>query len=254
MFESFIVAFSMYSKIPMPQISWTNKNMKYAICYFPLIGVVIGIISYFSYIGLTKLGMGIVAKSGIMVIIPLIISGGIHMDGFLDTMDAISSYKTKEERLEILKDPHAGVFAIISCCVYLLLAFSMFSEITEKHICFVAIGYVYSRALSGLSLVTFKIGNSKGLVALFSEKSHKNIVKIIMLIYIISCIIIMLNIHLVYGGICSIIGIIILIYYKIMSEKLFNGITGDIAGYFLQIAELAMLIGLVFVKYFLKII
>mgnify|MGYP003420334209 FL=1 len=75
-----------------------------------------------------------------------------------------------------------------------------------------------------------------------------------MLIYIISCIIIMLNIHLVYGGICSIIGIIILIYYKIMSEKLFNGITGDIAGYFLQIAELAMLIGLVFVKYFLKII
>ena len=64
----------------------------------------------------------------------------------------------------------------------------------------------------------------------------------------------MLNIHLVYGGICSIIGIIILIYYKIMSEKLFNGITGDIAGYFLQIAELAMLIGLVFVKYFLKII
>ena len=41
--ESLIVAFSMYSKIPMPKVEWNDKNMKYAMCFFPVIGVVIGV-------------------------------------------------------------------------------------------------------------------------------------------------------------------------------------------------------------------
>ena len=38
---SLAIAFSMYSRIPMPQVSWTKERMKYAMCFFPLIGVVI---------------------------------------------------------------------------------------------------------------------------------------------------------------------------------------------------------------------
>ena len=42
--ESMIITFSMYSKIPMPNIDWKKENMKYAMCFFPLVGLVIGII------------------------------------------------------------------------------------------------------------------------------------------------------------------------------------------------------------------
>lgn len=40
--KSICVAFSMYSKIPMPRVEWNEKNMKYAMCFFPLVGAVIG--------------------------------------------------------------------------------------------------------------------------------------------------------------------------------------------------------------------
>ena len=43
LFESMLIAFSMYSKIPMPKVEWNDKNMKYAMCFFPVIGVVIGV-------------------------------------------------------------------------------------------------------------------------------------------------------------------------------------------------------------------
>ena len=56
-----------------------------------------------------------------MSIIPILITGGFHIDGFMDTQDAINSYKPREKKLEILKDPHIGAFAVIS-----LLAYSIF--------------------------------------------------------------------------------------------------------------------------------
>ena len=35
---------AMYSKIPMPRVEWNEKNMKYAMCFFPLVGVVTGLL------------------------------------------------------------------------------------------------------------------------------------------------------------------------------------------------------------------
>ena len=40
--NSFVVAFSMYSKIPMPRADWTKENMKYSMCFFPWVGLAVG--------------------------------------------------------------------------------------------------------------------------------------------------------------------------------------------------------------------
>ena len=56
------------------------------------------------------------------VLLPVLVTGGIHMDGFLDTTDALSSWQPREKKLEILKDSHAGAFAIIMGCSYFVLA------------------------------------------------------------------------------------------------------------------------------------
>ena len=44
--QACLIAISMYSKIPVPRVEWKEKNMKYAMCFFPVIGVVIGICMY----------------------------------------------------------------------------------------------------------------------------------------------------------------------------------------------------------------
>ena len=129
-FNSLIIAIAMYSKIPMPQAEWNEKNMRYAMCFFPVVGVVIGAAEFAAgYALLHWLHCKPLLFSVAMTLIPVLITGGIHLDGFADTVDAMSSYAERERRLEILKDPHTGAFAIIGLCCYFLANVGIWSEI-----------------------------------------------------------------------------------------------------------------------------
>ena len=66
--------------------------------------------------------------------VPLLVTGGIHLDGFMDTTDARSSYGDMEKKLAILKDSHVGAFAVIGCSFYLILSAGAWSEIDANGI------------------------------------------------------------------------------------------------------------------------
>ena len=153
--KSFFIAFSMYSKIPMPRADWEKENMRYMMCFFPFVGIVIGALMVgWSFLS-GKLGAGDSLRSVIYVLIPVLVTGGIHLDGLLDTADALSSWQTRERRLEILKDSHAGAFAIIVCCGYFLAAFGIWTEAGAEDIGVLAVGFILSRALNGFGICTF---------------------------------------------------------------------------------------------------
>lgn len=128
MLQSVFLAFALYSRIPVPQAKWNEKNMRYCICFLPLVGLVIGAAQYGAVFLLAKISAGPVFSGAVLAALPVILSGGIHMDGFMDTCDAIHSWKGREERLRILKDPHAGAFAVLGCVLYLLLSAGIWSE------------------------------------------------------------------------------------------------------------------------------
>lgn len=248
MWDAFKIAFSMYSKIPMPKTDWNKKSMKYALCFFPVVGIaILALIMLWNYISV-NLQMGDIMHTAILVIIPILVTGGIHLDGFLDTMDALSSYQPMEKRLEILKDPHTGAFAIISTVIYFILYFGIWSEVHGKALIIISIGFVLSRALSGLSIVIFPCAKNSGLAATFSDAAEKNKVKYTMIVYIFICTLLMLFTNVFLGGICVTTAFIVFIYYKVMSNKNFGGITGDLAGYFLQMCELLMALSVVFTQ------
>ena len=246
--EPMIVAFSMYSKIPMPRIEWNKENMKYTMCFFPLIGVVTGVLIYLAGMFLDgnifpKVNSGRLMFAAVMTLIPVFVSGGIHLDGFMDTMDALGSWGDKEKKLEILKDSHNGAFAVIGICCYFIGSLGVWSEIRTEMLPVVAAGYVISRALSGIAVVTFPAARGSGLVNTFQDGAQKKAVRITMIVYLI--------LAAVYLYFCSPVGMVVLLiiagvvfgYYYRMSRKQFGGVTGDLAGYFLQICELALLVG-----------
>ena len=112
--RALVIAFSMYSQIPMPQFTWQDKEMKYAFCFFPWVGAAIGGITMFWWWFCGKFSVGNVAFAMIGTAIPLAVTGGFHVDGFMDTMDAFHSYQPREKKLEILKDSHIGAFSVIA--------------------------------------------------------------------------------------------------------------------------------------------
>ena len=111
--KSFFIAFSLYSSIPVPQFTWKEEDMKYVLCFFPWVGAVIGALVYLWGRFCNHCAVGTLCYSLIGTAIPLIITGGFHVDGFMDTMDAFHSYQPRERKLEILKDSHIGAFSVI---------------------------------------------------------------------------------------------------------------------------------------------
>ena len=234
---SFVIAFSMYSRIPMPRVEWTKERMRYAICFFPLIGVVIGGAVFGLSILADAVGLGRLAVVCLMTILPLLISGGIHMDGFLDVTDARHSYGEREKKLEILQDPHTGAFAIIGEAVYLLLYGAAVSELKKEMIPLFAACFVLERALSGLSLVCFPMAKKDGLAAQFSQMALKRTVRAVMAIYLIGCAAWLFW----WGGLAGLLclicaGATFFGYYRLAVRE-FGGTTGDLAGHFLQCLE-----------------
>lgn len=251
--ESLIVALSMYSKIPVPQIEWNKQNMRYALCWFPMVGAVTGLLVWLWSLAAGALGIGTVLRSAVFVLIPVLVSGGIHLDGLLDTADALSSWQTRERRLEILKDSHAGAFAIIVCCSYFLALFAVWTEVNAGSVVILGLGFVLSRALSGFGICTFDCAKNTGLAATFANGADRKKARICLVLEAAACIAVMILLDWRRGILAAAAAIIVCLLCRRMAVRKFGGITGDIQGFFLQMCELTMAFVMAGLQYALHI-
>ena len=242
MLSPLFIAFAMYSKIPVPQVNWNEKNMKYAMCFFPLVGAIIGLVFVGIFMFSTAFAFGNIVKGAMLTAVPVLVTGGIHVDGFIDTADAVSSYASNEKRLEILKDPHVGAFGIIWIIVYFIIYFGFCSEINERNIVIISIGFVLSRILSGYGAISIPKARKDGLLVTFADGAKQNVVKSILIVLGFVVAGIMAKINFILGSLCVASALTVYHLYKKFAIKIFGGVTGDLAGFFLQLCEIAILI------------
>ena len=241
--KSLIIAFSIYSKIPVPQFEWKEEDMKYMLCFFPWIGAVIGVGVYLWSCLCGIFDVGEICHTLIGAAVPLVITGGFHVDGFMDTMDAFHSYRPREKKLEILKDSHIGAFAVIMLAMYGIIYIGAFSEVADpKLLKIVCGGFFLARCLSGISVVTFPSAKKDGMLYLFASSSQKVIVKWSLYLQGITCICFMLWQSLYAGILVVVAAFLAFVYYYHRTKKELGGITGDTAGYFVLICEASMMI------------
>ena len=190
LWNNFKVAFAMFSKIPMPRADWTKENMKYMFCFFPFIGTVIGGLTMLvAYLGL-RFGYQPGFVTAVLVLVPVFVTGGIHVDGLLDTSDALSSWQERSRRLEILKDSHAGAFAVITAAVYFIAWYGAYSQLFNsaenmRAIGILSLGFMVSRCLSGIGVITFPKAKADGTVAEFSRNSSDVLSRNVLIVYLV---------------------------------------------------------------------
>lgn len=255
LWNSFKIAFSMFSKIPMPQADWTEDNMKYMFVWFPWIGAVIGgftlLVAYVgNYFCFRSEFINIV-----LMLIPIFVTGGIHVDGLLDTADAMSSWQERKRRLEILKDSHAGAFAVITAGVYFLLLYAGYSQIggNFKILSLVSIGFVVSRCFSAIGVLTLPKAKEEGTVAEFSRKSSEKRVKCVLFVYLVLLAAVMISVDLLLGIAAIGTAGAVFLYYRRFALKNFGGTTGDLSGFFLCVCEASLVLVLAVLSNFVGV-
>lgn len=244
LFEAFWVALSTYSVVPVPQFEWNDRNMKYAICFFPAVGVLCGA-ALWGWAALAGLfGISGFLFAAVATGLPLLITGGIHMDGYMDTVDALASHQSRERKLEILKDPNCGAFAVIYCGVYLLIYTGLIYELLETGALFtICPTFVLSRSLSALCAVNMPNARKSGMLCAYTKNIEKQAATIALILVLLVSGSITALLSPVAGGAAILFAILSVLAYRRMAMKQFGGVTGDTSGFFLQICELACLVG-----------
>lgn len=243
--RAIICAFSCFSAVPMPRDSWDDSGMRYMMAAFPLVGVLIGALWWAWGLLVANMALGPVLKGVGYALIPVLVTGGIHLDGLADVIDAQSSHASPERKREILKDPHVGAFAIIGICSYLMAFAALASELDARGALQLCCVPIISRCLSGLATVTFRTSKREGMLATEQASADAGTVRLVLAIVWLAASITLAVLGLWPAALATIASMAVLVAVWHLSMSQFGGMSGDLAGYLLQIVELAMLASLV---------
>ena len=234
--QTIAVAFAMFSAVPVPQFDWNAKNMRYALCAFPLVGVVCG--ALWCLCGVLPLPA--VARAAGFCLVPVWVTGGIHLDGYADTCDALSSYGDTAKKLEILKDPHCGAFAVIRLCSYFAAYFALCCcvQFTPRLGVLWMLALVGERALSGLAVAAFPLAKNTGLAHTFATAADRTRVRRVLAVL---CAVLAVAVAALGGWALFLVACAVFLRYHHLAVQQFGGTTGDLAGWFLQKCEIWML-------------
>lgn len=241
------MSFAMFSIIPMPRLDWKKENMRYMLCCLPFVGIVIALVLWLWLLICRALDFGDLIYAAGVTVLPVLLSGAVHLDGFADTADALSSHAEPQRKREILKDSHTGAFAIIYLVAWFLLYAAIGSELsqTTEAILLLGITHILARGIGALASVSFPGSGETGLLATFRGAAEKKGSAVILIVWIALCLIGMAFISLLAAGISLLISMLCLVYTYFMSRRQFGGMSGDIAGYLITASELFLLLGVV---------
>ena len=241
------MAFALFSRIPMPQFEWNENTMRYIMAAFPAVGAVLGACLCGWWLFCDWLGMDGVFIAVGLAIIPVFFTGMIHLEGYADVVDARASHASLERKREILKDPHLGACACIALICYQMVFVTLASELDGGQLLSLACIPVVSRCLSGYATVTFKKFSSTGMLAAEGSTSRAGTVRAILLvIFLLAGGLMLWNDGL--AGACALVAALATLKaVSRMAQREFGGMNGDLAGYFLQMAEMVMLACIVIV-------
>lgn len=131
--QALLIAIQFLTRIPVARnLEWRESSVASSVLYYPLVGLLMGVVIYLVSQLLAMLDVPVILASAILLLLWVLLSGGLHLDGLADSADAwAGGYGDKEKTLKIMKDPAAGPLALIVLLLLLLVKFAALSVLLE---------------------------------------------------------------------------------------------------------------------------
>lgn len=225
------------------QTTWSSENFGKSVKYFTLIGAILGtILVGFTYV--TKIFLPthhIVLShhfiSFLIVLLCIILTGGLHCDGFMDTMDGIFSGRSRERMLEIMKDSCVGSNGVVAFVLLILCKWILIVDLApEKLFMALFLMPILGRLAMVMGIVLFPYARADGLGKAFAQYATKKslLFASIVVLFFIS-----------FFGQPAIYALVAIILFTIWIAsyitKLLGGLTGDVYGAITELSEVVVL-------------
>lgn len=235
-FNAFLMCFTMFCAIPSPFHNWDDESRPLMTLFLPFVGAWIGLLWALTSFAISFFNIPCLIGAIILTAFPLFVTGGMHMDGYLDVVDAIKSWRDIEEKRRILKDPHVGSFAVISAVLIILAQFSLFASVKEAdHYALILIPTV-SRCMAAFFVTVLRplsVSEYSGAYRKGVKKGH--------IIFICVLFVLTVAAGFVFLGKYGFVSLAVTLGYLLYLFKAFRslgGMSGDISGYSLIFGEL----------------
>ena len=234
--SGFLLAWQFFSAVPIKkQLDMNAKSVTWMYGFLPIVGLLMGsiissgvfILSHYSEISDLLLAI-------LIVIGMIVLTGGLHLDGWIDMSDAFFSYGEKEKRLEILDDPRTGAFGVISVFCLLVLKIGVIYEmLLHGQLAIVPfLIFIPFIARMGMLLyfVTMQPAKEKGLAAYFKGSVIQNNLAVLIGVQSILAFVFWFYVGIFSLFILVVVMLLAVVIYRNWSKKHFGGVTGDLLG------------------------
>lgn len=171
--------------IPVPHVALSPTTTGRSLVLFPLIGALLG-----GLLGMVGIWLDPLLPAGPIAVLLLaasaLITGGLHLDGLMDTADGLGGGRSPEQRLAIMRDSRVGAFGALAGCLVLLGQFACLSELSglSRFIALVVAGTM-SRWAIVLALAFFPAARRSGLGATFQQGATRTVAFVSTLIVVL---------------------------------------------------------------------
>jgi adenosylcobinamide-GDP ribazoletransferase len=162
-FTDFLAAMQFLTLMPpIIRRAFTPAEMGHAVGYYPLVGLVIGLLLAGANLLLQRFFPGLVGAA-LLLALWVLLSGGLHLDGFLDACDGLLGGSTPERRLEIMRDHHIGAFAFTGGMLLFLVKFAALATLGIRSFPALVLAPVLGRWSMSLAVAAFPYARAQGL-------------------------------------------------------------------------------------------
>jgi adenosylcobinamide-GDP ribazoletransferase len=176
--QAVAAAFQFLTRLPVKaELDFSPQLLKRSASYYPLVGAVIGLIVW-CFAAVTAFVLPPLPSAVLTLIVWVWLTGGLHLDGWMDAADALFSYRSRERMLEIMKDSRVGAMGVIACVLLLMLKASLlYTVLAEGHMSgLLLLPMVWSRWFMVYAMKRWpKARHDDGLAARFADMSGRRV-------------------------------------------------------------------------------
>ena len=250
--QAFFIGLQFLTRINIvKQTVWTEDDFGKSVRYFPLVGAVLGSI----YGGVAWILCCLLPSYGIfiphhltgvfLVALPVLLTGGIHCDGFMDTVDGIFSGRDRERMLEIMKDSCTGAFGVVAFVLLMMFQYGAVSDMLPENLPIALfVMPIIARMMMVVAISLYPYARPEGMGKAFTRYADR---KSLFFVFLYGLLLVLP--WGMIGALATICALLFTFFFCNYVTRILGGLTGDVYGAVTTLCELVVMVAFVFGNY-----